>query len=236
MFLSGKSPGLKSNINEQSLLTRVDGFLTGIRLRRGFLTRRDCQSLLEMCRPDLRDLALGALYTGCRISELVQLRVQDVNEPGFTINLPVSQTGETRTVYVADEGMVFFMRLCRSRDQGDQLFLHQSGNSWTALYKYCFGQAVKSAGLPEKTVFHSLRRTYAIQLLRAGTAPALVAQQLGHMRNFTSRSETDQLPPDICENEIRRRFRKLDHQNSESAKLMRYELELLHKVTWPGSR
>ncbi len=42
-----------------------------------FLNREECRKLLDACTPALRDLTLAALYTGFRVGELANLRVED---------------------------------------------------------------------------------------------------------------------------------------------------------------
>lgn len=47
------------------------------------LSRSECQQLLAHCRPDVRRLVLGALYTGCRMGELLEMRCNHVGRDGY---------------------------------------------------------------------------------------------------------------------------------------------------------
>lgn len=53
--------------------------------RQIFLTRSECRRLLKECPVELADLVRAALYTGCRISELSEIRGEDVGRDVFGI-------------------------------------------------------------------------------------------------------------------------------------------------------
>jgi integrase/recombinase XerD len=52
-----------------------------------FLNRDECRALLSKCTPALRNLVLAGLYTGCRVGELANLRVEDVGHQIFGIRI-----------------------------------------------------------------------------------------------------------------------------------------------------
>ena len=66
------------------------------------------------------------------------------------------------------------------------------------------------AGLSDRLVFHSLRHTYASQLVQAGTPLPVVAQQLGHATTDTVSRTYGHRAPSTLEAEIRSRFAPLD--------------------------
>jgi integrase/recombinase XerD len=84
------------------------------RPRTVFLSRPECAELVEASRPDLRQLILGALYTGCRVQELTHLRVRDVAQEGYGIYISPSKNYRPRFVFLPDEGMAFFLSACPS--------------------------------------------------------------------------------------------------------------------------
>ena len=63
------------------------------------LSRTECRLLLKHCRPDLRPLVLGALYTGCRSLELLRLRVSDVGRDAYGVYVMPSKTRKPRFVF-----------------------------------------------------------------------------------------------------------------------------------------
>lgn len=184
--------------------------------RHHFLTRRQCQELLAACRPDLRILVLGALYTGCRVSELASLRVADVGGHVFGIFVAPQKSWKSRYVYLPDEGMSFFLDQCENKRDDDLVFTRANGNSWQrGAHKHLFKETVDRAGLPADFVFHGLRHTYASQLVQAGTPLAIVAKQLGHANTDTVSRTYGHLSCQAIENELSRRFAPLAKSRSD---------------------
>ena len=175
-----------------------------------FLDRNECRQLLEVCRPDLRNLVLGALYTGCRVSELANLKVADVAKEGFGIYVHPMKNYKPRFVFLPDEGMAFFLALADDRPGNQYVFVTRKGTNWSGRYKHLFRAAVLESGLPKEFVFHGLRHTYATQLVQVGTPLIVVAQQLGHSNTDTVSRTYGHLAPQIREAEIKHRFEPLD--------------------------
>jgi integrase len=180
------------------------------RPRTVFLSRPECAELIEASRPDLRRLILGALYTGCRVLELTNLRVRDVAQDGYGIYISPSKNYRPRFVFLPDEGMAFFLSACRGRKPDDLVFQNADGRQWSDRYKHLFRDLVERTGLPHDTVFHSLRHTYASQLVQAGASFAVVAKQLGHADTATVDKIYGHLAPDQTEAELTLRFAPLN--------------------------
>jgi integrase len=203
------------------------------------LTRSECRDLLDHCRPDLRWLVLGALYTGCRAAELISLAVEDVARDGYGVYIAPSKQYQPRFVFLPDEGMTFFLRLCRDRKPRETLFLRKDGRPWPGRhYRDVFKAAVRMADLPEEFTFHGLRHTYASQLVQAGTPLSVVAEQLGHADTTTVTRTYGHFAPQIRESEVRFRFSPLDRDNSKRAEDDAQTLEnlrtRLHGTDWRG--
>lgn len=179
-------------------------------VRNEFLTREECRRLLNHCRPELRLLVQAALYSGCRAQELTRLRVADVATHVFGIFVAASKSYRSRYVYLPDEGMAFFLCQSEDRDPSEFVFCNSLGRPWATNYRHLFKSAVREAGLNDRIVFHSLRHTYASQLVQAGTPLPIVAQQLGHATTDTVSRTYGHLAPSTLEAEIRSRFAPLD--------------------------
>lgn len=175
-----------------------------------YLDRSECSALLAVCRDDLKNLVLGALYTGCRVTELERLRVRDVATKVFGIYVEANKSGGPRFVFLPDEGLAFFLKLTRNRSSEDFVFKHQDGTDWRGRYKHLFRNAVREAGLPEGFVFHGLRHTYASQLIQAATPLLVVAQQLGHATADTVARTYGHMAPQLREMQVRRNFATID--------------------------
>lgn len=158
------------------------------------LTRDEVEQLLE--QPDLetphglRDrVMLEVLYaTGLRVSELVRLRIHEINfEGGFLKTM--GKGDKERIVPLGDSALHFVQRYLReSRSHfsrkhapSEFLFLTQRGGSmsrqyfWMMVLKY--GRRV---GIEGKLSPHVLRHSFATHLLENGADLRAVQMMLGH--------------------------------------------------------
>lgn len=174
--------------------------------RQFFLTRAQAKRLIASCRPDLALLVQGALYSGCRVSELARLRASDVGGHVFGIYVEPMKSYRGRYVVLPNEGMTFFLDQVETLNDEDLVFRMSSGRSWSGCHKHLFKKAVQLAGLPQSFVFHGLRHTYASQLVQAGTPLAMIAKQLGHTNTDTVSRTYGHLCCYGLETEISRRF------------------------------
>jgi integrase len=201
--------------------------------RQFFLTRSQAKQLLSACRPDLSELVLAALYTGCRVSELALLRVRDVGGHVFGIYVAPMKSYRGRYVILPDEGMSFMLDQIDGKDEEDLVFRMTSGKPWTGCHKHLFKDAVRRSGLPEAFVFHGLRHTYASQLVQAGTPLAVVARQLGHSNTDTVSRTYGHLCCETIEDELSRRFAPLKKgRNDTRLKKLRATLQTHEAPAW----
>jgi integrase len=183
--------------------------------RQFFLTRAQAKRLIAACRPDLALLVQGALYSGCRVSELARLRARDVGGHVFGLYVGPMKSYRGRYVILPNEGMSFFLDQVERLEDEDLVFKMASGKPWTGCHKHLFKEAVRGSQLPERFVFHGLRHTYASQLVQAGTPLAIVAKQLGHSNTDTVSRTYGHLCCDAIETEISKRFAPLQRERRD---------------------
>ena len=157
----------------------------------------------------LHDLIAAALYTGCRVGELTQLKVRDIADQGFGIYITRSKNHRTRFVFLPSEGMAFFFKLCVGKQPQDLVLTHPKGNFWGRRYREIFKRAVARAELPSDTCFHTLRHSYASQLVEDGTPLFIVSRQLGHASTMMVEKVYGHLSPSWSEHTIERHFAPL---------------------------
>jgi integrase/recombinase XerD len=157
------------------------------------LSRREVERLLSQpdpCKPrGQRDLAmLELLYaTGVRVSELIGLRVLDMNlEAGFVRT--VGKGSKERAVPVGAKALdaikIYLSdgRLHLTRGTNSPfLFLNSRGRQMTrqGFWKIVKGYGLK-AGITKKITPHGLRHSFASHLLEAGADLRSVQVMLGH--------------------------------------------------------
>ena len=197
-----------------------------------FLNRQECRALLANCTPALRQLVLAGLYSGCRVGELAELRVEDVGHQIFGLRMAAFKRSPARFVFLPDEGMAFFLRMIEGKGPKDHVLRSDKGKIWKRQHANLFRRAVERAKLPPDFVFHGLRHTYASDLIRQGVPIEVVARQLGHADIRTVADTYGHIAEQFREEQIRTRFSTLDDGELRSAHERAGQLEAL----WLGVR
>lgn len=143
------------------------------------------------CNGQLKDIVLLALNTGCRESELLQMRWARIDFKAMTFS--VIQKGNTEKI-VSMNNTVFeiLTRKNKVRALSGYVFTTGAGTPYIPRNMYReFQAAIKSkscieAGL-EGFRFHDLRHTAGTRLARAGMDIHAIASFLGHYQLSTSR-------------------------------------------------
>ncbi|MBQ7573416.1 MAG: tyrosine-type recombinase/integrase [Clostridia bacterium] len=152
-----------------------------------YFTGRD---LAEYENKKLRDIALFITYlgTGCRVSELVNLDIDDVDFE--TSSFIVTRKGGDQQeifmpVQVENELFQYMQERLKNENAKDKkaLFLNRSGTRLSpqgvelTLKKYCATIGIND---PDKCKPHALRRTFACNMIADGVDIKMVAELMGH--------------------------------------------------------
>jgi integrase/recombinase XerD len=143
--------------------------------------------------------ALETLYaTGCRASEVVSLRPEDLDLKAGTARC-VGKGDKERLVPLgarAREALASYLRddrpeLVRRRPETREVFVSKSGRtlSRVTLWRIVKGHA-RAAGLPESVSPHTLRHSFATHLLAGGADLRAVQEMLGHASIATTQVYT----------------------------------------------
>ncbi len=153
-------------------------------------------------RTGIRDRAiLETLFsTGLRVSELVDLDRDQINLNSKEEDLEVVVTGKgdrTRTVYFSPRAVKALKDYLDIRDDDeDALFIRYRGPKTgdrritTRSIENIVKKYVKKTGLPEKTTPHTLRHSYATDLLAQGVDLRVIQEFLGHKNIATTQIYT----------------------------------------------
>ncbi len=172
-----------------------------------FLTLDQIKKLLnapdDSKRTGVRNKAiLETLFsTGLRVSELVGLNKDQINIKDSTEELEVVITGKgdrTRTVYFSPRSVDALREYLSIRDDDDEdpLFIRYRGPKTgdrritTRSVENIVKKYVRKTGLPEKTTPHTLRHSYATDLLAQGVDLRVIQEFLGHKNIATTQIYT----------------------------------------------
>ncbi|MBL4682554.1 MAG: site-specific integrase [Pseudomonadales bacterium] len=130
-------------------------------------------------RIDNRDLVIALLDTGCRYSEIAQLKWSDVDTDDGTINLYRSKTNNSSILYCTDRLLITFRNRFKHRRSDEYIFTDKSGKSHRNHSTIAIRKAFDRAGLKDVRV-HDLRHTAASRLVQNGLSLLEVSKILGH--------------------------------------------------------
>jgi integrase len=158
------------------------GLLPEIHGKRKILSLEEEQRLLEASPPQLAALIEAALYTGMRISELINLKKSDIDIVRSEIILEATMTKGKRERYIPiDEEFMPTLRDKILKSKSDYIFTNRSGDKYQGHDSIVpiFARAAKRAGLTGIS-FHTLRHTWITRALEEGAAPVAVKEIAGH--------------------------------------------------------
>jgi len=143
-------------------------------------SRFQVRRLLNAC-PTLRDRALliYALASGCRRSELLALRVEDINWSAGTILVPDGKGGKGRRVAPGRTALAMLRRWVGFRKEGS-VWLNDAGRPITPHAAYKALRAIAQAAGVDGATFHRFRVTAADRYTDQGMSLDELQEVLGH--------------------------------------------------------
>ena len=155
------------------------------------LTKNEIKKLLEYSTSKKSKLIIKTLYsTGLRVSELVNLKVNDIQE-GFIIVKKGKGNKQRKTII--DENLKKDLLLI-----ADKYVFHNKGKPLTPRnIQKIISETAKRAGINKKVTPHVLRHSFATHLLESGTNIRVIQELLGH-----ENLQTTQIYTHISEEEL----------------------------------
>lgn len=144
------------------------------------------KTLQDKWRKELLDLFLFAIFTGCRLGEILALKWRDINLAEGTISIGLNthvvarkKTKKSRRIVpLMAAASKFIMGI--SKTAGSDLIFQTS-------HRKLWLRALELAQLDEPAVFHTTRHTFATNFIQAGGAIEKLQEILGHADVSTTR-------------------------------------------------
>ena len=183
-----------------------DKFLTDGETR---ILRKSCEEAAIIAKSKGNQLAVRnrliiemALGTGLRVSELADLKIEDIHIRKGQNSLTVTngKGGKDRVVGFNNKLKTLIQEYLEYRDSNSPyLFPSERGEKMTRFgIGRVFKTAAETAGLDTKHTIHTLRHTYATNLYKAsGYNLRMVQKQLGHSSITTTTVYSDVLNKDL---------------------------------------
>jgi len=163
------------------------------------LSRNEILQIVHTIQNPKHRLMIELLYAaGLRVSEVVNLRVRDVNLGELTLFVRAPRPARESIKSNKDRITIFseslrdaLRRLMDGKQPGDWLFpSRRGGRLSTRTVQQVFARAVKESGVQKEVSCHDLRHSFATHLLESGVDIRYIQELLGHARLETTRIYT----------------------------------------------
>lgn len=172
---------IKKPLTVQETMRLMDVILNGEKYFKG-------RQLTEYLNRKTRDIALYLTYlgTGVRVSELVNLDIQDIDfeTSSFTVTRKGGSEDEIFMPIQVENELLSYIEWRKQQNYATSaLFVSRNGERLTVssvehnLKTYCMAAGITNK---DKTRPHALRRTFACTLLEEGVDIKMVAELMGH--------------------------------------------------------
>lgn len=179
---------LKKNILEEIKIPKKSKSLPKI------LSREEIRELFKATKFGRNRLMLQFMYgSGCRVSEVVKLKVSDINFKEKTAIIRGGKGNKDRMIILSKDWLKDLKRyLEKKKIKTDQVFSKKNGkNISTDTVQRIVKMAALKAQIQKHVTPHCLRHSYATHLLETGTNIRYIQSLLGHSNLNTTQIYTN---------------------------------------------
>jgi integrase/recombinase XerC len=160
----------------------------------GILYKEQYKALLYEASDNVRDYAIimTFLQTGIRLSELVNLKLEDIDFEHRILTVRQGKGKKDRHIPIVDEAAKALRNYLRYRNtelilDDDIFFLAKNGTSLNvSSVKYIVAKYVKKAGIRKKVSVHTLRHTFGAHKADKHMGIATLQELMGHKKKETT--------------------------------------------------
>ncbi|OGI35557.1 MAG: hypothetical protein A2259_00325 [Candidatus Moranbacteria bacterium RIFOXYA2_FULL_43_15] len=156
------------------------------------LSRDEIQTILEAIVNEKHKLMIALAYSGgLRVSEIINLKVKDVNLPELTIHIKGAKGNKDRITVFPEKLTENIQNNIYGKNSDDYVFESERGGKLTErTAQKVFENALNKTGIQKDATFHSLRHSFATHLLENGVDVRYVQELLGHQNIRTTQLYT----------------------------------------------
>ncbi|MFA5748264.1 MAG: site-specific tyrosine recombinase/integron integrase [Candidatus Absconditabacterales bacterium] len=137
-----------------------------------------------------------AYSAGLRVSELINLKVKDIDIQSLSIHIKGAKGQKDRITIFSNKLVDSISYFMNDKDLNDFLFESERGGILTTrTAQAIFIAGIKKSGIKKEATFHSLRHSFATHLLENGTDIRYVQSLLGHTNIRTTQIYTQVTNP-----------------------------------------
>lgn len=163
------------------------------------LSREEIKNIIDTTGNPKHKLIISLAYgAGLRISEVVNLKVKDVDFNELTIHLKNAKGKQDRITIFSEKIKNNLQNLITDKNSDDYVFESERGGKLTErTAQKVFENALKKVGIKKDATFHSLRHSFATHLLENGVDVRYVQELLGHQNIRTTQLYTKVTNPSL---------------------------------------
>lgn len=163
------------------------------------LSKREIERLLEITKNIKHRLLLAITYgAGLRVSEVINLKVKDIDIPELTIHIKQAKGKKDRITILPERIKIELQNMLNGKVKNSYVFESQQGGKLTTrTAQKVFENSLNKAGIKKDATFHSLRHSFATHLLENGVDVRYVQELLGHQNIRTTQRYTKVTNPKL---------------------------------------
>jgi site-specific recombinase XerD len=156
------------------------------------LSRNEIQEILKTIKNEKHHLMIALAYSaGLRVSEVVNLKIKDINLEELTIHIKGAKGNKDRITIFPEKLKNKITEIVALRDKNNFIFSSERGGKLTErTAQKVFENALNNARIGKDATFHSLRHSFATHLLENGVDVRYVQELLGHANIRTTQIYT----------------------------------------------
>jgi integrase/recombinase XerD len=163
------------------------------------LTRSEVEKIINATNNAKYRLMISLGYAcGLRVSEVVNIRVADLNIDELVIHIKEAKGKKDRISVLPEKLQNDLRNIIAGKNAGDLVFdSNRGGTLTTTSLQKMFRKSLTKAEINKPATFHSLRHSFATHLLENGTDVRYVQELLGHSNIRTTQIYTQVTNPSL---------------------------------------
>jgi len=163
------------------------------------LSHDEIERIIEVTKNSKHRLIISLSYgAGLRVSEIISLKVKDLDLDSLTIHLKNAKGKKDRITVLPVKLVNSLRNAVAGKDIDDLVFESERGGGLTdRTAQVIFNNGLRRAGIKKEATFHSLRHSFATHLLENGTDIRYIQELLGHQNIRTTQIYTKVTNPAV---------------------------------------
>jgi len=163
------------------------------------LSKNEVNKVINVLANSKHRLMLSLAYgSGLRVSEVVSLKVKDIDLKELIVHIKAGKGKKDRITVVPKKIQKDLQKRISGKNNEEYVFESERGGKLTThTAQKVFANALKKSGVKKQATFHSLRHSFATHLLENGVDVRYVQELLGHKSIQTTQVYTKVTNPKL---------------------------------------